>query len=523
MCPRDAIARGWTAPAALAVGIVVAALATAGCGNDSTPQRAAGDTLTIASPGSPATLDPAGGDNQYSDYVNVAYDPLIVKAPDGSFEPGLATSWRYGEGNRSFSIELREGVRFSDGTALDANAVKRWIQHALEVPGGHAAAYLGALDTIDVEGPTRLTLRFEAAAPQLELVFSQILQIGSVGSPKALGGKALATTTAGAGPYMLDRAGTVTGDHYTYVPNPHYWNKDAVRWDKVVIKVVANPNAALQALKSGQVQVAVGQPVSSLDPALDAGLRAVSPLTLMLALALNDRDGKLAEPLADVRVRRALNHAIDREAIAQVVGAGHGAPIGQMAVPGDDSHVPALDDAYPYDLAKAKTLLAEAGYPDGFELKTLASNIVGQDILAQAVAGQLAKVGVTLEPLDVKGQIADYFTSLGDASFPAATIAFGRLPAAFAYGALYGPNAGVFNPFKSHSAELDRLYGRLAAAAPDEAGPIAQQMQQLIVDQAWFVPVAATPLVVLHRPEVAGVTATRERNLTYTTEIRPAS
>jgi peptide/nickel transport system substrate-binding protein len=499
---------------------VALALVAAGCGGSATTGKA-GDTLTIASPGSPQTLDPAVGDPQYSDYVNLAYDPLIVQAADGSYKPGLALRWSYGQANKTFKFELRPNVKFSDGTPLDASAVKAWIERAVKLPGGHAAGYLGALTSIDVQGPQTLTLNFSAPAPQLPMVFSQALEIGMVGSLKAPA-KSLATATAGAGPYRLDPTKTVTGDHYTYVPNEHYWNKPAVRWKKVIIRVIANPNAALQALRSGQVQVAVGQPVSSLDAARKAGLKAVSPLSLLLGLSLSDRDGKLAKPLADVRVRQALNYAIDRRAVARVIGAGHGTPIAQMAVPGDDSHDPALDDMYPYDPAKAKELLGAAGYPNGFKLRTLASNIVGQDLLAQAVAGQLAKIGVSLKPLDVKGQIGDYFTNLANASFPAATIAFGRLPAAFDYGALYGPNAGPFNPFKTQSPQLNRLYRQLAAAPPAEASTLGRQMQAYIVKQAWFVPVVATPLVVLHRAEVKGVTATAKWSAIYTTEIAPA-
>jgi peptide/nickel transport system substrate-binding protein len=284
---------------------VALALVAAGCGGSATTGKA-GDTLTIASPGSPQTLDPAVGDPQYSDYVNLAYDPLIVQAADGSYKPGLALRWSYGQANKTFKFELRPNVKFSDGTPLDASAVKAWIERAVKLPGGHAAGYLGALTSIDVQGPQTLTLNFSAPAPQLPMVFSQALEIGMVGSLKAPA-KSLATATAGAGPYRLDPTKTVTGDHYTYVPNEHYWNKPAVRWKKVIIRVIANPNAALQALRSGQVQVAVGQPVSSLDAARKAGLKAVSPLSLLLGLSLSDRDGKLAKPLADVRVRQALN------------------------------------------------------------------------------------------------------------------------------------------------------------------------------------------------------------------------
>jgi peptide/nickel transport system substrate-binding protein len=518
---QDARRRAPVGVCRLAVPLLLAASLAAGCGSSSSATPAKSTTLNIASPGSPASLDPATGDNQYSDYLNLAYDPLIVQAPDGSFKPGLATKWSYGPQNKTFSLTLRSGVKFSDGTPLDGDAVKQWIEHELKVPGGRAGSYLGALQRVEVPSPEQVVLHFKAPTPQLELVFSQVLEMGLIGSPKALSGKTLANSTAGAGPYMLDATGTVKGDHYAYVPNPNYYDKSALHFKRVVIKVIANPSAALQALRAGQVQVAVGQPVTTLDAARKSGLQAVSPLTLLLGLGLNDREGKLAKPLGDVRVRQALNYAVDRKAVAQVVGSGHGQPIEQMAVPGDDSYDDQLANAYPYDPAKAKQLLAAAGYPKGFAIKTLASNIVGQDTLVQALAGQLAKVGVTLKPLDVKSQISDYFTNLANASYPVATIAFGRLPAVFDYGALYGPNAGPFNPFKSQSSELDALYGKLAQASGDDADAIARQMQGLISKQAWFLPVVATPLVVLHDSSVTGVNATPQRDVIYTSEIQP--
>src|SRR5215216_4825359 len=158
----------------------------AGCGSSSSSSPKAGSTLTIASPGAPPSLDPATGDNQYSDYFNLAYDPLIVQAADGSFKPGLATKWSYGPQNKSFAMTLRSGVKFSDGTVLDGDAVKQWIEHALKLPGGRAGSYLSALQRVDVPSPERVILHFKAPTPQLELVFSQVLEMGLIGSPKAL-------------------------------------------------------------------------------------------------------------------------------------------------------------------------------------------------------------------------------------------------------------------------------------------------------------------------------------------------
>jgi peptide/nickel transport system substrate-binding protein len=522
--------QGWFTPgarrlAAIAV-VAITALAAAalagtarGTGNSS---HKVGDTLTIATPASPPSLDPATGANENSDYYNLAYDPLIVRAPDGTFKPGLALSWKYGPRNKTFSIKLRPGVKFSDGTKMNAKAVKVWINHAMTLPGGRATTYLNALKSIDLTGPLSLRLNFNTPTPLLELTFSQTLEMGMIGSQKGIAAKTLATQTSGAGPYMLDTADTVTGDHYTFVPNPYYWNKPAVHWKKVVVKVISNPTAVLQALKTGQVQVAPAQPVTSLDAAKSAGLKYVAPLTLYLSLSLLDRDGKMSAPLGDVRVRRALNYAIDRNAIAKVVGAGYGQAMGEMAVPGDDSYDPALEKTYPYDPTKAKQLLAAAGYPDGFTFSAVSIAAVGQDTLAQALAGELQKVGVTLKP-DIKTNVGDYIGGLAGAKYPAATLSFGRLPSAINYQLLYGPNASLFNSFKSTNPQLSKLYYKLIAAPTAKVPGIARQMQAILVQQAWFVPVVATPLVVLYRSDVTGVNASVNRSVEYTTEIEPAS
>jgi peptide/nickel transport system substrate-binding protein len=513
------LARGAGRRPAVALLLVAALLSSvSGCTGSASGARV-GSTLTIAEPLSPPSLDPATGANENSDYFNLAYDPLIVLQPDGSFKPGLALHWSYGPRNESFSMTLRPGVRFSDGTAMDAAAVKTWIEHDLALPGGRATTYFSALESVEVTGPLALTLTFSAPTPLLELAFSQLLEMGMIGSPKAVQANSLATETDGAGPYMMDKASTVTGDHYTYVPNPYYWNQGAVHWKKVVLKTITNPNTVLQALRTGQIQVAIGQPVTSLNAARSAGLKYVAPLTLLMGLLLSDREGALARPLGDVRVRQAINYAIDRNAVAKVIGSGYGRPTDQMAIPGDDSYDPGLDKRYSYDPAKARQLLAAAGYPRGFSLSVVSSNVVGQDTLGQALAGELANVGINLD-LDVKTDVGDYIQNLG--RHPAATLAFGRLPAATHYQILYGPNASIFNPFKSTNPQLSILDDQLIAAPADRAPAIARQMQQVVVDQAWFAPVVAAPLVDLYRGEITGVVSSDYRVQEYTTEIRPA-
>jgi ABC-type transport system substrate-binding protein len=507
---------------ALIAALVALALAITACGGDGNGDTKAKakalSTLTIANPGFPPTMDPALADNAYSDYYNLAYDPLIIRAADGSYKPGLALSWEYGPRNESFSITLRPNVRFSDGEKLDAAAVKTWLNHAMTFP--NPKGYLADLKSIEVTGPLTLTLRFGKPTPLLELVFSQFLEVGMIGSPKAVKAKTLGTETAGTGPYILDKANTVVRDHYTFVPNPNYWNKKAVYWKKVVNKVIANPSAALQALKTGQVQIALAQPVTNIDAAKRAGLKYVAPPSLMMGLSLLDRGGKLVEPLGDVRVRQALNYAVDRKAVARVLG---GVVTEQMAVHGDpEGFDPGLEKRYPYDPEKAKQLLAEAGYPNGFTLRAISIKVVDQDKVAALLAAQFAKIGVVLKP-DIKSTFDDYVSAIASGKYPATTISWGRLPAATNYQLLWGPNASGQNPFKISDPRLEDVYRKLVFAPTEQAGLFAREMQQFLVEQAWFVPVAATPLVVMFRPEVTGVNGTLQRDNVYTNEFRPAT
>jgi len=495
----------------------------AGCSASATTQsHAKSTTLTIAMQQAPPSLDPAQANNTFWNYFDLAYDPLIVQAPDGTFQPGLATSWSYGPNNESFSLKLRSQVRFSDGTAFDAAAVKTWINYALKYPGGAAPGYLGALTSIDVTGPLSLTMNFKSPTPNLPLVFSQLLEVGEIGSPKGISGKTLSTGTDGAGEYELDKAQTVTNDHYTYVPNPYYWNKSAIHWKQVVIKVIANPNAALSALETGQVQVAENLPITDASAAKSARQQVVAPLALMMALDLFDANGHLVKALGDVRVRQALNYAVDRNAIANLLGKGYGAPLGQMAIKGDDAYDPAIENQYAYNPAKAKQLLAQAGYANGFSFTALSWNQVQQDTMTEALAGQLAKVGVTLRP-DIKSNIADVTSAFSSTNYPAAAISWGRLPAVFQYQLLWGPEASQANPFRIKSPTLDAIYDRLVRAPNSQSSAIAQEMMRYLMQQAWFIPAAATPLAVFYSPTLTNVNATQTRIQDYAVEDRPVS
>ncbi len=510
-------------------GLAVLAVAAAGCAGAGATSQASGSgasvptTLTIADTGFPSTMDPAGGQNAYNQYYDLAYDPLIVHRANGSYAPGLATSWHYGADNESFSITLRPGVKFSDGTPLNAAAVKTWIQHELKVPGGAGSTYLSNLTAIDVAGPTGLTLHFSKPTPQLPFVFSQELEMGQIGSPKAVAAGTLATRTDGAGEYVLDPSQTVTGNSYTFTPNPYYWDPKAIHWKKVVIRYITSPTTTLQAMQSGQVQFAVQQQVSSIAAAKQDGFNVTMPLQAFYGLAFDDRTGAIVPAFGKAQVRQAINYAINRQALNEAVYAGFAQPNDEPAIPGDDGYVASLASHYTYDPAKARQLLAAAGYPHGFTMHILDVKALGFDTLAQAISGELAAVGIKAVPVDA-ANISDYFGKLASGKYETSIIGFGGLPGYFLYDLLLGPGATQFNPLKTRSSVIDSAYQALLPLGAAQAGKYSKQMVTYAVNQAWFAIADSTPFVAFGTKGIAGSNAqTDGRRLWYLPELYPAS
>jgi peptide/nickel transport system substrate-binding protein len=498
-----------TAPVAV---LAAAAALTAGCSNATggTSASAASSTLTIAENAPPNSLDPAKNDAALEWYVNLAYDPLIFWGPNGTPQPGLATSWGYtGSGNRTFNLALRPGVRFSDGSPLTAQAVKESLQYQAS-SAGPAVAYLAG-KTFTVTGPLSLRISTATPDPQLPRELSQDYLAGNIISPVALKnpGK-LGTSTDGAGPYVLRPGSSVAGDHYTYTANPHYWNKKAVHYRTVTIKVIPNSNTALDALKTGQVDVVDGD-YTTAAAAASAGLQVKYAPQVFVGVALLDRAGKLAKPLADPRVRQALNYAVDRKTLTSALFGKYGTPTEQTVCPGQDGYL--SGQTYSYAPGKARKLLAAAGYPHGFTLQVVNSTFFGVSTVDQAVAGYLTKVGVQLK-FRTQTLVSQYVQDVVAKKYPAAGLGYGCQPIYLQGPGLFLPSAATFNPFGSSDPQLQSLYTKAAGAPVIDRAALDRQIEQRVVNLGWFLPVSLSPVFDFARPAVAGVAPTAGEPIT---------
>ncbi|AFD27257.1 ABC transporter substrate-binding protein [Deinococcus gobiensis] len=447
-----------------------------------------GGTLTVALGAAPASLDPSSGEASNEYYFTPAYDSLIDYDYDGKYKPNLATAWAWvGTNYKVLDLTLRPNVKFSDGSTLTAQTVKSWLD--LQAKNKSPVAVNLGTQSVQVTGPLKVRLTMAASNPLALLFLSRTWLSGAIPCAKASANPAiLKSATCGSGPYILDAKQTVTGDTYTYLPNPNYWNPRRVQWKKLVLKVVANPQAALDAVRAGQAQVAWPAQASLIPAALSAGLKSAGVPQNILGLDFLDKSGKVVPALKDVRVRQALNHAIDRTALAAALGGGQGSPVSSQFLQGADGYDASLINAYPYDVARAKQLLASAGYAQGFDLTILSTPIAGLDTLMQAVSGYWQAVGVRVK-IDNKTQGADFFAGLTSGKYGVAAAALGATnPSLLAWNCCFQPGT-VWNPDKTPVPQLTTLVDKLRVTDPTKAAPVARQINSFLTKNAWFAPV----------------------------------
>jgi peptide/nickel transport system substrate-binding protein len=505
----------------LGAGLAALVAVSACSSSEPAPERGStkGDTLKVVSVVSPQTLDPAKTVQNNAWFEQLAYEPLIVRRSDGTLAPGLASSWEYqGKDNTTFVLKLRPGVTFSDGGKLDAKNVVDHFTYVKKA-GGQMAGFL-ADDTFTATDQMTVTITSKTPNPNFPEILTQDYIIGGVISPDGLKSTAaLGGQTRGAGQYKIDAGQTVAGDHYTYVPNPNYYDKAAVHWSKVVVQVITSPQSALNALRSGQADVSVGDP-ATVDAARKAGLTVAAAPLLWSGVVLADRAGTMAPQLKDPKVRQALNYATDRGAIAKALFNGTGEPTAQITVPGGAGFDAALNDTYPYDTGKAKSLLAAAGYPNGFPLRLVTPQYQQLNLIAQALKQQWKQVGVDLQITDQAN--ANQFTSDAfGAKYPTFMIAFGQLPIWMEGPSLFLP-AAAYNPFHYADPTLQSLYDKSSRASGDAKAALDRQVVAHVTDQAWFVPVVSTSLPYYARKSVGDVRTTAKAPLLSLTEITPA-
>jgi peptide/nickel transport system substrate-binding protein len=396
--------KGLTAGAVMLLALAAGSLA--GCSSSGTSAASGGGAtkpvLTMGITNYTSTLNPAiagGGDESMP--IDLAYESLTHLEPNGNIGPGLATSWHYiGTTNTEFGFTLRQDARFSDGTPVTASAVKAWLDYAYFKVKGYITSSL-ALQSVDTTGKYTVVLHLSKPNSLIPYLLSEAEMFGFIGSPKAIAHPAtLGTATDGAGPYIAVPAQSVAGSVYVFKPNPYYYDQSAVHFSEVVAKVITSPTTMVEAIKTGQLNVAQGD-ITTAATAQAAGLNVVTAPSGFDQILLLDRGPKTpdgsANPLASVQVRQALNYAVNRQAVTQAIYGKYGVPTSETG--SSDGFVPELQNYFSYNPAKAKSLLAAAGYSKGFTLTVDSESSFGTlaDPVLEAIAQEYKAIGVTLK------------------------------------------------------------------------------------------------------------------------------
>ena len=472
---------------ATAVAILTAtALGLSGCaaGGSSDPSAssgagATGGTLTLGSLADIKSFDPAQAHlGHQMPIYQAAYDTLIKRDADGTLSPMLATEWSYNDDNTRLTLTLRDDVTFSDGTTFDAAAAKANLDHFL-ADNGPDAQQIALVSAVDVVDDTTISITLSEPDPALEYYLTQAP--GLIGSPAALATADIDTAPVGSGPYIMDAANSVSGSQFTFTANPDYWNPDAQKYDKVVFKVLTDITARTNALVSGQIDAALLDPKTGAQ-AEGAGLTLTEYSTDWMGLFLFDRDGAITAELADVRVRQAINHAIDRETILEQLALGHGEATTQIFNKGTAAYDADLDEAYPYDPKKAKALLAAAGYESGFTLRL--PLMPGTEAILAVVTQQLADIGITVEQESVPQ--ANYVADISGAKYSAAWFSVFQGEPWVVIKQQIATTAG-YNPFDSTSPELAAAL-LATQGGGDQSAELAGAVNEYVVENAWFAP-----------------------------------
>jgi peptide/nickel transport system substrate-binding protein len=376
--------------------VLLAAFAFGLCGllhNEALAQKPVyGGTLTIALSAEPPGLDPTTGPSATIKRV-VHYNILegLFKVDrKGKVVPALVKSFTISKDGREYTFRLHKGIKFHDGKPCTSADVKYTFERLLN-PKTAAVnrKWYGGIESIRIVDP--LTVKMRMKKYDSTFLFNLARADAVIISPS--GATQLKSHPIGTGPFKF--AQWRRGDSITLVRNPDYYVKGLPYLKKVVFRFIPDPSGRLAALRAGDVDVIPYDLSPENVPLLEKDPRfkvLKGNTTTEVILAINNS----RKPLNDVRVRRAICYAIDRKAVIAGAAGGYGTPIGSHMDPTNPYYVD-LTGLYPYDPAKARKLLAEAGYPSGFgAVLKLPEPYAYARRSGEIIADQLSKVGIRL-------------------------------------------------------------------------------------------------------------------------------
>lgn len=366
-----------------AVLLALVAMATMACAVAQTK-----DTITLGVAVEPPHLDPSShvaGTIREIVYGNV-FEGLMMIGPDGKEYPALAEKVDVSSDGKTYTFTLRRNVTFHDGTAFNASTVKFSLDRARGPNSVNAGKRIfEPIDTIETPAPDRVVIRLK------QPIGAFLYNLGSADAIMVAPNTAenAKQVPVGTGPFKFDR--WAKGDRIELSRYDRYWGRKA-SFSKATFRIIPDAQAQVAALKTGEVDAipVMGAPETLNEFKADPRFQVVVGQTQgEVILSMNNR----RRPFSDIRVRRAIAHALDRKAISEGAVAGYGTPIGSHFPPSDPDYVD-LTGQYPYNLTRAKALLAEAGLASGFRTKLILPPFPYTRRAGEIIQAMLAEAGI---------------------------------------------------------------------------------------------------------------------------------
>ena len=487
---------------------VLAAMATASLAIGA--NHAVAQDLTVSTNAEPDVLEPAksGSPQTFTTMSNV-YESLTWQNAKGDMTPALAESWDILDGGKIIVFHLRRGVTFHSGDPLTAQDVVWTHERYLK----YARFYVGIARYIDhMEATDDYTLKIIFKQPDAEFLAIHPILVESKSYFDRVGETAFAEHPVGTGPYKILKY--LPGQYLDLEAYDKYWGpKPQVA--KARFYFVKDANTRLAQLRAGEVDLIMSTPYNVVDDLQKAGF-GIAKLTCQPTTSIQFQLKNPETPWHDIRVRQAIAHAIDRKAI--VSGLLHGVPVSYpRLLPGETGYDPALPE-YEYNPEKARALMKEAGYANGFDMPFYVQTGIffGMEETAEAVTLYLKQnlnITTHAEGLGLAELIGKIFASGRDPK--ARFVALGGYPIASLPTPLWGIGLAFYgkNPAALHdNPEIDRLYDQaegtfdLAQQAPLISQIMSQEQKDLYIITVWdYVGVYAMKKNVTYTPGERGL------------------
>lgn len=454
-----------------------AVLATAALAMGTVTASEAATSLKLGAIAKPSTLDyrQAEAGNRVW-FFQASYDQLMRETENGTVVPNLATKWSYNSAQTVLTLTLRSGVKFTDGTAVDAKAVVASL-NAFKAGKGPTANYLDSMKSAVAKGTDTVVITLSDTDPAFVHYLANTA--GTIGSPKSTANKPV-----GSGPYILDTAKTVAGSKYVYTANPNYWNKASRKYDNLTINVYEDQTALINAIRSGAVQAGNVADPTAAATLVTAGAKTSKSYLDAKGIYFDDRSGKRDSCIQSVYVRQAINMVFDRAALVKSLEGGNGSPTAQYIPTYNAGYDKSLDALYPYDEAKAKTLMAKGGYAKGCTITMPTFAPYFGEAVYSIINAQLGKIGITVKEVAEAG--GTFISNILGNKYDAYLMQFERAGEPWTLINFMLTKNATFNQEGYENDLVTKLIGDYKAATAAKRPAILKQLNNALTTDAWF-------------------------------------